>query len=815
MISRFFDKLARFIVKRRLIFVILFGVLALAFAVCIPFVQVNYNDMKYLPDDSTVSQGLGVMNANFGANGNGSVMAQDISVHDAVELKTRLEAVSGVKSVMWLDDLLDAFIGDIVAEMNEKNPEITKAVCVQYMWDLIQALPENAGEMSVFDLAGYIADALGSRFDINFLNFLLALNDKSTEMGLGFDTLNQFQSQLSTFYADGSAMYQVVFEKDDYSAETQAAIREIRAIGDYIHMTGVSVMTYSSVQAMNREAFTGMAVAAVVILVILFATTTSFWEPVLYLLATGVGVVINMGSNILMGNISYMTHAISSVLQIALTMDYAIFLLDRFKQERRKGQEPEDAMIAAIRFSFSPVSASSLTTMVSFIALMFMSYRIGFDMGLVLMKGVIFSLFSVFFFLPALIVYTNKLIVKSEHKSLNFHFRHVSSFLLKTRKFLPIIIIAAIIPFAYFSQQNIFTYGSEGSISYEGSSYEVDKQVIEATFGKQNQLVVLVPKEYYDREFDFSMAIMERCVGGENGATDYVASVQSKSLVEFAGFQDMLPRSFMAQFDGNVYAELNGVTLSESDAYTRVILFMDVSEEGERTTAAIRQVQEIADEYFGEAVEAGGRPYYLLGLSSGVLEIKELVEHDYDVINWVTIALVAAVLIFTFRSALLPVILLGVIEGAIFVNMAIPALMQSPMVFIGYMIVSSILVGATIDYAILLTNHYMQNRRLMNKFDAMRHAVAESGRALVTSAGILTFAGFAIRFSSSLPATQVFGSAIGRGGLSAFVLVLFLLPQLLVLLDKPIRYSTWRGKKNMIDNKDAKPSADVTSDNTQ
>lgn len=789
MFGRFLDKLANAIVKRRLIFVIVFGAIALACAVCIPFVKVNYNDTLYLPKDSELSQGLNAMYENFGKNGNGTVMAENQTVRDAVLLKERLTAVAGVKNVLWLDDLLGYFIDDIAVKLNNLYPDVEKADCVQYTWDLIAALPENAGELGFFDLATAITSNT-DHTEASFTSFLAFLWAKSQSLGIGFDVLNQFKPQLTMFYAENSALFQLVFENDDYSTSTQRAIREIHAMGDHIHIVGMSAMTYSSVQALNKETVIAMAAAIVVVLIILFLTTTSFWEPVLFLITIGVGVLINMGTNILMPSISYMTHSVSGVLQLALTMDYSIFLLDRFKQERLKGQNAEEAMIAAIRHSLSPISASSMTTIASFVALMFMSYTLGLDMGVVLAKGVVFSLFAVFFFLPALIVYTHKLIVKLEHKSISFHFRRTSTFLVKTRKFLPVIIIAAIIPFVYFAQKNTFTYGAESSLCYDGSSYAADKEIIESTFGKQNQLVVLLPKECYDKEFDFSMELIEKC-------GDSVSGVQSKSLIESVGLESMMPDIFMSQFD--------------SEEYTRVILSIGLPEESPETTEFLHLVQEITDNYFGEAKQTGNS-YYLLGTSSSVLEIKDLVEFDYTIINWVTIGLVGLVLLLTFKSALLPVILLAVIEGAIFVNMAIPALTHTPMVFIGYLIVSSILVGATIDYAILLTSHYMENRRTMNKFDAMRHAIAQSGRALVTSAGILTFTGFSLQICSSVPASAAFGMLIARGGLCAFVLVLFLLPQLLVLFDKPIRYSTWKGKVNMIENEKAKDNPDIKTD---
>jgi predicted RND superfamily exporter protein len=310
---------------------------------------------------------------------------------------------------------------------------------------------------------------------------------------------------------------------------------------------------------------------------------------------------------------------------------------------------------------------------------------------------------------------------------------------------------------------------------------------MEKVFGKQNQLIMLLPIEYYETgvELDITKEVAE--IKG-------VATVQSYSLFAEQGVGDVMPKKFIKQF-----VATGDVTTAE---YTRLVMFLDAEEESEATTALINEISGILEKH--RALHPELDEGYVLGISSATLSIKEIVNLDYDIISYVSLGLVALILLLTFKSAVLPIILVIVIQGSVYVNMAVPyitGLIQGeaqPIVFIGYMLISSILLGATVDYGILLTDRYMEHRKTMNKYDAVRQALADSSRTLMTSAGILTGAGAAVQFVSTLPATRVMGAAIMRGGILSFLFVIVLLPQLLILLDKLIRFTTLGGKKNMI-----------------
>lgn len=759
------EKIIRFIVEKKLLICIIFCVLIAASAACIPFVRVNYDDTSYLPKNSETKQALEYLYDQYGSGGNASIMFDDVDIEGALEYKERLEKIDGIKKVLWLDDVLAGFLDDVVAQMNEEGTAITKAEAIEYL----------LGTISVIKL-----DNRG----VNYPRFIGVLLTKFMEGGLSMGLMGEFKPQLEGFYRQDAAFMQIFFTEGDYADATYKAINEIRKMGVSLYMTGNAAVNYNSRKMVSNETIISTIIASSVVLIILFLMTKSYWEPVIYLMTIGSAVIINMGTNIFMGGISYMTQGVASVLQLALTMDYSIFLLNRYRREKKSGLDNNEAMISAIKHSLSPISASSLTTIASFVALMFMSYRLGLDIGLVLTKGVVISMLSVFMFMPALILYTDKLITKSAHKSFRFTFKKLSAGLVKSRYVLPFIIIAIMAPCAYFQSQNLFVYGNEATMGSEGSLIAADREAVEGIFGTQNQMLIILPDGANAKEYDISMKLLELEYMG-------ISSVQSLSLVREAGLEDVLPPVLKNQFIGK--------------SSTRIILSLSIPSEGEQTEKLVDTIRGILDEELKDTEVSGGDKYYLVGEASATMEIKSLVERDYDIITYVSLALVGLVILVSFKSAIIPVILLLVIQGSVYINMTIPYLTKEPIIFVGYLLVSSILLGATIDYAILFTDNYMSNRQTMNKFDSARFAMSQSARALITSAGILTFSGLTLWVISGMPASSLFGAAIFRGGLLAFICVMILLPQLLVLLDTPIRYSTWKGKEKMIRSRDATP----------
>ncbi|MBQ8177759.1 MAG: MMPL family transporter [Clostridia bacterium] len=817
-------KFSRFVVNNRLWIVIIFAVLLIASIVGMMFVEVNYNDSAYLPDSSNVAQGLDAMYGEFGEGGNATVMLSNTTIEKAVEFKAWMESTDGVAAVIWIDDI---FLSDeiwVIREAQENTKGVTRGKAVYFIMHMVEKIDTlsddemqaiaavlGGGALDLDKLSGVLTklNAGLSKADQGlFLNFMLGMQSAVASpdspfagQGGGFDLgmLEEFKPSLEMFYYNDAkrgeyALFQVAFTKSDYDTKTMDAIDVIKDGDGDISIVGNAATTYNSIQLVSKETMISTIVAAIIIIVILLLTTTSYLEPIAILIPIGVSVLMNMGTNWITpyltgaGGVSYITQSVSAVLQLALTMDYCVTLLHRFKEEKKKGLKSNEAMVEALSGALKAVSSASLTTVASFVALMFMQFKLGMDMGFVLMKGTILSILCVIFLMPAVILYMEKLLDKTEHKTFNLSWRKFSKGLVKSRFYVPFIIIAIIVPCIFLQGQNFFVYGPEASMGGTASEIAADREDMEIVFGKQNQLIMLLPIEYYEQGVELEIT-------KEVAKVDGVAVVQSVSLLEEQGVLDMMPKKFLSQFMAN----------GEDSEYTRLVMFLDAEEEGESTTTLVKEIQAIADKYLAENADLGQG--YVLGISSATLAIKEIVNLDYDIINYVSLGLVALILLFTFKSALLPVILVVVIQGSVYVNMAVPyitGLIQGepqPIVFIGYMLISSILLGATIDYGILLTDRYMEHRKTMGKYDAVRQALADSSRTLITSAGILAGAGAAVQFVSTLPATKVIGAAIMRGGILSFLFVIILLPQLLILLDKAIRATTFGGKKNMIDSK--------------
>lgn len=753
--------IAKIIVKYRLFFVILFVVAAVVCAVLMNFVKINFDSSSYLPANSNTKKGMTEMQEEFGENGNASAMFLDVSVEEALVLKDKIINTEGIKDVFWLDDLFDSLSSFFPAS------NLSKAKQIDYIIHIASLIPENSDNVLTIFSAIYSDDRYIS--DQDYRAYISSLAESFTKGGESFDisTFSGLSSQLSTFYNENSALFQISFTGTDYDDSTLNAIEKIYAYGD-CHFFGNAATTYSSAYVVETETNKALVLVAVIILLILIVSSSSWWEPVIFLICIGVAVLINMGTNLILGQISYLTQGVACILQLALTMDYSVFLLSRYKQQRDLGMDAEEAMVVALTKSFSPVSASSLTTVAGFIAIMFMSYTIGFDMGLVLSKGVIFSLLSVFLLMPALIIYSHKLIEKTTHKTFNFSSPKFGRFLVQTRHVLPVIILLVIGASFVLQSMNTFTYGNESSMCSEGSLYMLDKDAIEEKFGTQNQLAILLPREYYSEEKD---------ICEELSALENVDSVQSLSLIESSGMKDLLPDKFISQF------------YKENGKYTRIVCYISVPEEGEETLKLINSINTVISESVPNTENV-----YALGNSPATIEIKSFVEKDYSIITFISMILVAAVLLISFRSISIPIILVAVIEGSIWINLSVSALSGHPLVFLGYLIVSSILLGATIDYAILLTSHYMEARKTEGRFKAAEIAVEKSLRAIIISAGIFCCAGFTIGLISSMPTISDFGYMIGRGGISAFILVTVLLPQFLIIADKVIMVTTLHAK---------------------
>ena len=570
---------------------------------------------------------------------------------------------------------------------------------------------------------------------------------------------------VDAWYKDSDALFSVtISEKDD--AKKKAAVKEIRTIiGEKNAMSGTAVTdTYSPVHT-TKDIQKIILIVLPIVFIILLLTTNSWFEPVLFLFTIGVAIMLNRGTNLIFGKISFVTNAAGSVLQLAVSMDYSIFLLHRFAENRAEGKEVRQAMVDAVKQSTSSVLSSGLTTVTGFAALILMRFRIGPDMGWVMAKAIVFSLLCVLCLLPALAISTYKLIDKTQHRPLYPNFQKFSSAVMKIR--IPMLLLAAVIAVPCFLAQgnNDFLYGSSRVYSTEQTQMGRDLLAIEDEYGASNPLVILVPKGDMSKEAALNKALCEN-----KNVTSVI------SYVNTVGAQ--IP-------DG--YVPEDSLEQLYSENYSRFVVTLDTEEVEDGWTDKIDEIHIICKKYYGDKA-------LIAGDLASTEDLKDTITEDNTRVNLLAIAFVFIILLLNFKSISIPVILTLVIELSIWINLSIPYFGSTTLHYIAYLIISSVQLGATIDYAILLTSRYLEERRTLGRKEAARTAIRVSVLSLFTSAVILTVAGFALGICSTNLVLNQLGTLVGRGAVISFLLVLTVLPALLVLLDKVIEKTTFRLK---------------------
>ena len=562
---------------------------------------------------------------------------------------------------------------------------------------------------------------------------------------------------LQDYYKDGSALIEVMFEESEYSSKTNAAVEEIKKIiPEDSNLIGSAIDTKSAQDTVQKELGNIMVMVVPVVLIILLLTTDSYFSPLLFLAVIGMSILLNMGTNVIFKHVSFITYSLVAALQLAVSMDYSVFMLHQFEAQDKT--DLEEAMIKTISNSALSIMSSALTTIAGFLALVFMGFTIGADMGFVFAKGIVLSLFCVIFFMPYLILKFYPLIQKTNHKTLLPNFDKFSRF---TSKFSYIIIALAmlvIVPSYVAQRQNVFLYGSGSFGGGEGTKVYEDEKVIVEKFGRSNPMIILVPTGDY---------ISEKEMVKEFEDLEAVKKVQS--LANLVG--EGVPDSFVP---------IDSYEKFRTDKYSRFVIYLRTSSESDLAFESSNTIEEITRKYYGDN-------YEITGVIPITMNIKEVVTKDYSTVNLLSIASVMIILLFTFKSVAIPILLIIVIESGIFINMAIPYFSGNSLMFLGYLIVSSIQLGATIDYAILMTNNYLEARKYRYKYSASRIATNKSVVAIITSGGILTCAGYLIKIGSSISAISELGGLIGRGAIMSMALVIFALPHILEIFDGLIR----------------------------
>ena len=568
------------------------------------------------------------------------------------------------------------------------------------------------------------------------------------------------QDSVETWYKNSDALFSVTVSSDE--KEKKAAVDAIREIiGDDNAMSGTAVTDVLSPVHTSQEIQKIMLIALPIVFIILLLTTTSWFEPVLFMITIGVAIMLNRGTNLIFGEISFVTNAAGSVLQLAVSMDYSIFLLHRFAENRQEGGNVQDAMMKAVKQSMGSVLSSGLTTVTGFAALILMRFRIGPDMGYVMAKAIVFSLICVLCFLPALAISTYKMIDKTRHRAFWPDFHKFAKAVLKVR--IPALILAVLllIPCYIAQGKNDFLYGSSRVYSTNETQMGRDLLAIEDEYGPSNPLVILVPKGDISKEQQLNDAL--------KADPDVTSVISYVNTVGASIPEDFVPEESLSQL--------------YSEHYSRFVVSLDTEEVEDGWADKVDELHTICEKYYGdEALIAGDL--------ASTEDLKDTITVDNTRVNILAILFVFVILVLNFKSVSIPVILTLVIELSIWINLSVPYLQSTTLHYIGYLIISSVQLGATIDYAILLTGRYMDERKTKKRKDAAIESVRACVLSLFTSAIILTIAGSVLgAISTNLVLSQL-GILVGRGAVISFILVLFVLPALLMIFDRLIEKTT-------------------------
>ena len=740
--GNFWLSVATFIVNKRKAIEVLF-VLAIIYSVMsINKVQVNQDITSYLPADSETRRGLSLMDEQFTTYGSAKIMLTNVTYDQADDLVDDLEAIDGVKEVQF-DDTSEHFKG---------------------------------------------TDAL---YDITF--------DGTEDEQVSKDALNQLKETLSDY---------------DVYVSTEVGAEE------------------TSADSLAKDMNVILVLAVIIIVAVLLLSTKAYLQIPVLLITFGVAAILNMGTNFWFGTISSITNSIAVVLQLALAIDYAIILCDRFMEEHET-LEAEEAVKVALSKAIPEISSSSLTTISGMVAMMFMQFRLGYDMGIILVKAIIISLISVFFLMPGILLIFAKGIDKTHHKCYVPKITFVGKLANKTKYVIPPLFIVGLV-FAFFMSSHCqYIYDTDSIVSAKKSDAKIAEEKIEDTFGTSNQLVVMVPKGDYDSEgkvlnkiekLDYvtsALGLANVSINDDYVLTDKLNPRQFSELIDidrevvdilymayaynqeqygpvFTGIDDYevpIIDMFLFLYDqyqqgyvkldsdlddklNTLYDTLHDAQLQlQGDDYSRFVLNLSLPVEGQETYDALEEIRGIAEDYYGSG------NVILVGNSTSDHDLESSFASDNIVISVLTALFVMVILFFTFQSAGLPVLLVLTIQGSIWINFAVPALKGQTVFFIAYLIVSAIQMGATIDYAIVISNRYLQLKQQMPIKDAMIETLNQSFPTIFTSGSILTCAGFLIGEIASDATVASIGVALGRGTLISIILVLFVLPQILLMGD--------------------------------
>lgn len=563
----------------------------------------------------------------------------------------------------------------------------------------------------------------------------------------------QDSKTIETYYKDNVALFSVTIKEE----KQLEAVDDIRAIiGEENAMSGSAVSTALATTSTVQEISRITVIAVAFVLFVLILTTDSWMEPFVVLIGLGIAIAINMGTNLIFGEISFVTNAAGTILQLAVSLDYSVFLIHRYTECLEQNHDPKGAMVDALCKSTMSILSSGLTTVIGFFALIFMRFGIGPDLGLSLAKGISISLVTVFLFMPTLILATHKWMVKTKHRPFLPEFKKFGKVVTKVMIPSVCLFVLIVVPAYKASNANTYYYGSSHLFGTD-TQLGRDIEKIENVFGKSDTYVLMVPRDNMVMEKQLSDAL--HTLPEVTGIISYVDMAGTEIPLEY----------------------LDESTLSQliSDKYSRMVISVDADYEGEDTFALVKEIREIAEKYY-----PGNN--YLAGEGVSTYDLMDTITKDMVKVNLIAIGAVFLVLLLMMRTIALPIILVLSIEAAIWINLSFPYFMDATIFYIAYLIISSVQLGATVDYAILLTDRYREFRQSLPKKEAIVETLSAVTVSILTSGSVLAVVGFLLGSMSSHRLLAQLGIFIGRGALCSLGVVLFVLPGLLYLFDKMV-----------------------------
>lgn len=571
------------------------------------------------------------------------------------------------------------------------------------------------------------------------------------------DTINireplamQDKDSIETYYKDDNGLYTVTIDEEK-GIEAVEDLRQL--LGDKGYLEGTAVNTAVAAESTVDEIAKILLFTIPIVFLILQITTNSWFEPIVLLITIGVSIILNAGSNIIFGTISFVTSGAGNILLLAVSLDYSVFLLHRFEENRQLGLDPKPAMLEALKQSTGSIMASGLTTGISFAALILMRFKIGPDLGLALAKGIILSLITVFALLPVVVLKTYKILERTRHKPLLPEFKKFGRLVSRMMIALVLIFVILIIPSFVAQINNTYYYGAEHIFGPETQLGQDSKRINEK-FGQSNNMVLMVAKGDRYKEIEMSKSLKE-----------------IDELTDIISFVDTVGPEIPA-----AYLEESTLDLLESEKYSRMILTVNSEYEGERTFELVEEIRAIAESYYPASS-------YLAGESASTYDLMDTITEDNLRVDLISIAAVFMVLALTFKSLVIPFILVLSIETAVWINLSIPYFNNTTLFYFSYLIVGAIHLGATVDYAILMTSRYLENRESLQRKAAVEETISDVTVSVLTSGSAIVVVGSLLGYITTHGILMQLGSLLARGAALSMLIVFFVLPGLLYIFD--------------------------------